>query len=78
MDAQTLINVASAICIAVIGWFANELWTAVKDLRGALSTLREEVAKDYVAKEDYREDMREIKSLLQGIDQKLDRKADKS
>jgi hypothetical protein len=33
--------------------------------------------KEYVAKDDYREDIREIKALLERIFEKLDAKADK-
>lgn len=77
MEFQTVINIGAGTALAVSGWFARELWGAVKDLRSDLSRLREEIAKDYVSKDDFREFAREIKELLVGIDNKLDRKADK-
>jgi hypothetical protein len=77
MDYQTVINVGAGGALAVMGWFARELWGAVKDLRDDLSRLREEIAKDYVTKGDFKEAVKEMKELLIGIDNKLDRKADK-
>ena len=60
-----------------MGWFARELYGAVKELRVDLSRLREEIAKDYVSKDDFRDAIREVKELLVAIDHKLDRKQDK-
>ena len=77
MDLQTVINVGGGVALSVMGWFARELWGAVKSLRDDLSRLREELAKDYVSKDDFKEAVREMKELLLGIDRKLDRKADK-
>lgn len=77
MDIQTIINVGAGAALTVMGWFARELWGAVKSLRDDLSKLREEIAKDYVTKMDFRDAMRELKDLLVAIDAKLDRKADK-
>lgn len=78
MDFQTFINVGGGSALTVIGWFARELWGAVKSLREDLSRLREEIAKDYVTKGDFKEAVKEMKELLTSIDNKLDRKADKS
>lgn len=77
MDLQTLFNFGAGAGLAVMGWFARELWGAVKSLREDLSKLREELAKEYVSKDDFKEAVREMKELLLGIDRKLDRKADK-
>lgn len=77
MDFQTVVNVGAGAALAVMGWFARELWGAVKQLRDDLSRLREEIAKDYVSKADFRDAIRELKDLLVAIDNKLDRKQDK-
>jgi cell fate (sporulation/competence/biofilm development) regulator YmcA (YheA/YmcA/DUF963 family) len=61
----------------VLGWFARELWAAVKDLKTDLSKLREELPKHYIAKDDYRDDMKDIKDMLSKIFDKLENKADK-
>ena len=77
MENQHLINMFLGIGMTVVGWFARELWGAVKELRADLAALREDLPKEYVAKDDYREDIREIKALLERIFEKLDAKVDK-
>jgi len=63
--------------MAVCGWFARELWAAVKDLKADLAKLREEIPKVYVQRDDYREDMRDIKEMFNKIMDKLELKQDK-
>jgi hypothetical protein len=77
MENQHLINMFLGIGMTVVGWFARELWGAVKELKADLATLREDLPKEYVAKDDYREDIREIKAMLAKIFEKLDAKVDK-
>ncbi len=77
MEPQTIINFVLGIASTAIGWFARELWTAVKDLKSDLAKLREELPKTYVTRDDFREDMRELKDMLGKIFDKLDGKADK-
>jgi hypothetical protein len=77
MDYQSLINSVVGIAFTVAGWFAREMWSAVKELKSDLSKLREELPKTYVTRDDYRDDLREIKELLAKIFDKLDGKADK-
>jgi hypothetical protein len=77
MDNQHLINGLLASGFTVLGWFARELWAAVKELKTDLASLREDLPKEYVAKDDYREDIRDIKAMLAKIFEKLEAKADK-
>lgn len=77
MDYQSLINILAGVAFSIAGWFAHEMWTAVKDLKSDLSKLREELPKTYVARDDYREDLKEIKEMLAKIFDKLDNKVDK-
>ena len=77
MENQHLINGLLAGGFTVLGWFARELWAAVKELKVDLASLREDLPKEYVAKDDYREDIREIKAMLAKIFEKLDAKVDK-
>ena len=77
MDNQHLINALIGGGFAILGWFARELWGAVKELRADLAALREDLPKEYVAKDDYREDIREVKAMLEKIFEKLDAKVDK-
>jgi hypothetical protein len=77
MENQQVINVFLGIGMTVVGWFARELWAAVKELKADLAKLREDLPKEYVARDDYREDIREIKAMLAKIFEKLEGKADK-
>jgi hypothetical protein len=78
MDSQSLINTGLGAVCTVTGWFARELWTAVKELKADLAKLREDLPRTYVARDDYRADMREIKDMLGKIFDRLDGKADKA
>ncbi len=77
MENQHLINAILASGFTVLGWFARELWAAVKELKADLAKLREDLPREYVAKDDYREDIRDIKAMLAKIFEKLEAKADK-
>ena len=78
MDYQTLLNVGLTLISAVTGWFARELWSAVKELKADLAKLREELPKSYVVKDDYKNDIRELKEMINKIFDKLDNKSDKA
>ena len=78
MDNQLLINLVLGGVMSVIGWFARVLWYAVDELKKDLSKLREELPKEYVGKDDYRQDVRELKEMLNKLFDRLDAKADKS
>jgi hypothetical protein len=77
MENQHLINAMLAGGFTVLGWFARELWAAVKELKVDLAKLREDLPKEYVLRSDYREDIRDIKTMLAKIFEKLENKADK-
>lgn len=77
MDLQTIFNVGLGAVMSVLGWFAHEVWSAVKELKADMSILREDLPKTYVMKEDYRRDIHEIKDMLSRIFDKLDGKADR-
>jgi cell fate (sporulation/competence/biofilm development) regulator YmcA (YheA/YmcA/DUF963 family) len=72
MEQQT-INLILSSCMAVAGWFARELWTAVQELKNDLSKL----PLVYVARQDYKDDMREVKEMLGKIFDRLENKVDK-
>ena len=77
MENQNFINALIGGGFAILGWFARELWSAVKELKTDLSRLREDLPKTYVARDDYREDIKGIKEMLAKIFDKLENKADK-
>ena len=77
MENQHFINALIGSGFAILGWFARELWSAVKELKSDLSRLREDLPKTYVARDDYREDIKGIKEMLAKIFDKLENKPDK-
>jgi uncharacterized coiled-coil DUF342 family protein len=77
MDYQTLLNIGLTLISSVMGWFARELWSAVKELKADLANLKEDLPKSYVAKDDYKDDIRELKEMINKIFDKLDNKSDK-
>ena len=77
MDNQSLFNLVAGTALTAIGWFARELWTAVKELKSDLAKLREDLPRTYVVREDYKQDIREIKDMIGKIFDKLDNKTDK-
>mgnify|MGYP003658759024 CR=1 FL=1 len=77
MENQQVINVFLGLGMTVVGWFARELWAAVKELKADLAKLREDLPKEYLTKDDYKEDIREVKALLAKIFEKLEHKADR-
>jgi len=64
MDTQSLLNLLFSSAGLILGWFLRELWTAVKELKIDLAKLREELPKEYVAKDDYRQDVKELKDMI--------------
>jgi len=77
MNSQDLINLAFGAAASVLGWFARELWAAVKELKADLAKLREELPRTYVVRDDYKDDIREIKEMLTKLFDRIDNKADK-
>ena len=77
MESQQVINMFLGVGMTVVGWFARELWAAVKELKADLAKLREDLPKDYVSRDDYKDDIRDIKGMLAKIFEKLENKADK-
>lgn len=76
-EYQFIINIVAGLVFSVMGWFAREMWSAVKELQSSLSKLREEIAKDYTPKDDFKSFATEIREMFREISNKLDHKADK-
>lgn len=77
METQALINFGFVLVSGVLGWFAREMWSAVKELKADLAKLREELPTKYVTKDDSKHDMQRVLDMLDKIWTKLDGKADK-
>ena len=70
MEEQTIINLTVMGVMGIAGWFLRSLWEAIRDIE-------KDLPKNYIRREDYRDDMLEIKKMLGAIFDKLDNKADK-
>lgn len=77
MSIFELLNLGLGVGTAILGWFARELWSAVKELKNDLAKLKEDLPIYYVRKDDFSEFKKDIMSILQRIEIKLDNKQDK-
>jgi hypothetical protein len=77
MDMQSIFNLVGGAAIATGGWFAREIWGAVKELRRDLHELEVDMPKSYVSKPDMDKRMDHIEDMFKRIYDKLDGKADK-
>lgn len=77
MEFQNIVDTVLLIISGSIGWFAKELWTALKELKDDLSRLREDMPKSYVLREDYKQDIKDLKEMMGKIFDKLDNKVDR-
>lgn len=77
MDFQVFLNFILGGISAALGWFARELWNAVQVLKEDVYKLREEIAKDYMPKNEFQQFRDELFYMLRRIEDKLERKEDK-
>ena len=77
MEWQTLINIGAGSVLAVIGWFARELWDIVKAIKEDVQALEVKIAKEYTTHADMNARFDKIEMILGKIFDKLDNKVDK-
>lgn len=73
MDMQSIINIVGGAAVAAGGWFAREIWGAVKELRKDLHELEVDLPKTYVSKDDLDKRMDHIEAMFQRIYDKIER-----
>lgn len=74
---QSTINLVFGAVLAVVGWFARQLWEAVQSLKADLHKIEVDLPISYVRKDDLDKRMDHIETMFQRIYDKLDGKADK-
>lgn len=74
---QSTINLAFSAVLTIAGWFARQLWEAVKSLKDDLHRIEANLPIDYVRKDDLDKRMDHIEDMFKRIYDKLDGKADK-
>ena len=88
MEWQGIFNLAMGFVMAALGWFAREIWDAIKDVRRDIKDLDTRMHTDFVRKDDFKDAMadhkndmnagfREIKEMIGTLFSKLDNKVDK-
>ena len=77
MDWQQLINLVLGSVLAIIGWFARQLWDAVQNLKTDVNSLELHVVENYVKKDEINVRFDRIEQLLDKVYEKLDKKADR-
>ena len=63
--------------LLIAGWFARELWVAVKELKNDVHDLEVTLPVNYIRRDEFHDNMREIKEMLYKIFERLDNKADR-
>ena len=77
MDWQTLINIGAGTLLATFGWFARELWDAMKNIKKDIQRLEVKLAREYTTHADMNSRFDKIEGILERIFDKIDKKADK-
>ena len=77
-NLQTILNFMGGIIMGGFAWFITMMWNRIDSVRSELAQHKAETPKDYVSKEDYRNDMSYIKSALDEILRTLGTKADRT
>lgn len=66
-------NIVLTGALALVSWFARTMWGEVQRLSILLNRTREEIAKEYVTKQEVHNDINRIVDRLEALDAKLDR-----
>jgi len=77
MEWQTLINIGAGTLLGTFGWFARELWDAMKNIKKDIQRLEVKLAREYTTHADMNSRFDKIEGILERIFDKIDKKADK-
>ena len=77
MDNQQIFNFVVGIAAFLAVFVFNQTTRKIQKLEDDVASMREQILKDYVQKDDYKADIKEIKDILRQIFDKLDSKQDK-
>lgn len=77
MQSQDIFNTVIGFGLTALGWFARQLWEAVKELRSDLHKIEADLPKTYVMRSELDKRMDHIENMFQRIYDKLEGKADK-
>jgi len=77
VDHQIIINAILGILLALVGWFARQVWDAVKELQREIRDIEVDLPRNYIRRDEFIDNMRDIKEMLGKIFDRLDNKVDK-
>jgi cell division protein FtsL len=77
MDNQQIFNFVVGIAAFLAVFVFNQVTRKIQKLEDDVASMREQILRDYVQKDDYKADIKEIKDILRQIFDKLDSKRDK-
>jgi hypothetical protein len=66
-------NAVLSLGLGLVGWLAKTMWSEVQRLNILLNRTREEVARDYITKQEVHADINRVIDQLKRLDEKLDR-----
>lgn len=61
MEWQTVINIGGGSLLAALGWFAREIWDAVKELRRDMHRIEKDLPEIYARRDEMRETFKEVR-----------------
>jgi chaperonin cofactor prefoldin len=77
MENQQLLNILISVSLAVLGWFARQLWEATQNLKNDLKKIEVELPTNYVTKIDIQSRFDKLEAKLDTLFERIDRKVDK-
>jgi hypothetical protein len=77
MDNQQLFNFVVSIAGFLAVFVFYQVMQRLQRLEDSIASLKEDLPKEYVHKDDYRADIKELKDMVRQIFDKLDNKQDK-
>lgn len=66
-------NIILTGLVGLVGWAARTMWSEQQRLSILLNRTREEIARDYVTKQEVHADINRVLDRLERLDEKLDR-----
>ena len=66
-------NILLSLLVAIIGWFLRDKASELQRVQILLNKTREEIAKEYVTKQEVHADINRVMNRLEVLDAKLDR-----
>ena len=73
MEMELLWTAALTALLSLLGWAYRNLFGEVQRLQVLVNKTREEIARDYVTREEANSDLSRIINRLEALDAKLDR-----